>query len=61
MTLRAPAAQSTPTTSVPAWFGLLAAKVLGSVAGDVMLTRDEIAGLPRTAWLWMCRLAAPVA
>lgn len=34
-----------PILPVPAWFGLLAAQVLGGIVGDVMLTRDEIAGL----------------
>ena len=34
-----------PVLPVPAWFGLPAARVLGSIVGDVMLTRDEIAGL----------------
>ncbi|MCQ2370921.1 MAG: hypothetical protein MJ058_02565 [Akkermansia sp.] len=34
-----------PVLPVPAWFGLLAARVPGSIVGDVMLTRDEIAGL----------------
>lgn len=34
-----------PILPVPAWFGLLAAQVLGALVGDVMLTRDEIAGL----------------
>lgn len=30
---------------VPAWFGLLATRLLGALLGDVMLTREEIAGL----------------
>ena len=34
-----------PVLPVPAWFGLPATRVLGSIVGDVMLTRDEIAGL----------------
>lgn len=34
-----------PVLPVPAWFGLLAARVLGALVGDVMLTREEIAGL----------------
>lgn len=34
-----------PILPVPAWFGLLAARLLGALVGDVMLTRDEIAGL----------------
>lgn len=34
-----------PVLPVPAWFGLLAARLLGALVGDVMLTRDEIAGL----------------
>ena len=34
-----------PILPVPAWFGLLATRVLGAIVGDVMLTRDEIAGL----------------
>lgn len=34
-----------PILPVPAWFGLLATRVLGTLVGDVMLTRDEIAGL----------------
>lgn len=34
-----------PVLPVPAWFGLPAARVPGSIVGDVMLTRDEIAGL----------------
>ena len=34
-----------PILPVPAWFGLLATQGLGALVGDVMLTRDEIAGL----------------
>lgn len=34
-----------PILPVPAWFGLLVTQVLGAIVGDVMLTRDEIAGL----------------
>lgn len=34
-----------PILPVPAPFGLLTARLLGSLVGDVMLTRDEIAGL----------------
>jgi len=30
---------------VPIWFGLLSARLLGWLMGDVMVTRDEIAGL----------------
>ena len=34
-----------PVLAVPAGVGYLAARVLGALVGDVMLTRDEIAGL----------------
>jgi uncharacterized protein YbjT (DUF2867 family) len=34
-----------PIVSVPAAFGWLAASVIGKLVGDVVLTRDEIAGL----------------
>ncbi|MBR5889410.1 MAG: NAD(P)H-binding protein [Akkermansia sp.] len=34
-----------PVLPVPAGVGYLAARVLGALVGDVMLTRDEIAGL----------------
>lgn len=34
-----------PILPVPAWFGLLTTRILGALVGDVMLTRDEIAGL----------------
>lgn len=34
-----------PVLPVPAWFGLLAAQILGTLLGDVMLTREEIEGL----------------
>lgn len=34
-----------PVLPVPASFGLLAAQVLGTLMGDIMLTREEIAGL----------------
>ena len=34
-----------PILPVPAWTGLLVARVLGALVGDVMLTRDEITGL----------------
>lgn len=42
-----------PVLPVPAWLGYLAARVLGYLVGDVMLTRDEIAGLSQD------RLAVP--
>ena len=31
--------------SVPPWLGYLVARVIGWVVGDVIVTRDEIAGL----------------
>lgn len=34
-----------PVLPVPAWFGLLATRLLGAVLGDVMLNREEIDGL----------------
>jgi uncharacterized protein YbjT (DUF2867 family) len=34
-----------PIISVPPWLGYWAAVVIGSAVGDVLLTRDEIAGL----------------
>lgn len=34
-----------PILPVPAWFGLFTARLLGALVGDVILTRDEIAGL----------------
>lgn len=42
-----------PVLPVPAWLGYQAARVLGALVGDVMLTRDEIAGLSQD------RLAVP--
>lgn len=42
-----------PVLPVPHGVGYLAARVLGSLVGDVMLTRDEIAGLAQN------RLAVP--
>lgn len=36
-----------PILPVPAWLGYQAARVLGALLGDVMLTRDEITGLCR--------------
>ena len=42
-----------PVLPVPAWLGYRAAQVLGTLVGDVMLTRDEIAGLSQD------RLAVP--
>ena len=34
-----------PIVSIPPWFGLAVARVVGRVLGDVLVTRDEIAGL----------------
>ncbi len=34
-----------PVVSIPPWLGLAAARVIGGVLGDVLVTRDEIAGL----------------
>jgi NADH dehydrogenase len=34
-----------PIVSIPPWAGYLAAKAMGAVLGDVLLTREEIAGL----------------
>jgi len=34
-----------PIVSIPPWFGLAVARVVGRVLGDVLGTRDEIAGL----------------
>jgi len=31
--------------SVPGWFGLLVGKVIGRITGDVVITKEEIAGL----------------
>lgn len=36
-----------PILPVPAWLGYQAARVLGALLGDVMLTRDEVTGLCR--------------
>lgn len=34
-----------PIVSIPPWLGLAVARVVGRVLGDVLVTRDEIAGL----------------
>lgn len=34
-----------PMVPTPPWFGYLASRVLGKIVGDVIVTRDEIAGL----------------
>jgi len=34
-----------PIISVPPWLGYLASRALGTIVGDVIVTRDEIAGL----------------
>lgn len=44
-TLRHILALRTPIVRVPASMGLMASKVLGPLVGDVVLTREEIAGL----------------
>jgi uncharacterized protein YbjT (DUF2867 family) len=37
--------RSRPVVSIPPWLGLAVAHVIGGVLGDVLVTRDEIAGL----------------
>jgi NADH dehydrogenase len=34
-----------PIVSIPPWLGLWASKLIGALVGDVLITRDEIAGL----------------
>ncbi len=34
-----------PIVSVPPWFGYAAARLLGAIVGDVVITKDEIEGL----------------